>query len=143
MSAVHSIPPKGTRHRQKQMGSTRSQSANLPPARRSLTPKDIEDLAHKIKEQFGWENGPQDFQMAAIRAQLEGQDTLVHAKTGAGKTGVVAGPHLHPSSKGRVSIMVSPLLALHDEMVSLETIYVVVKQSHTCYRWKPSKMSSN
>ena len=44
---------------------------------------------------------------------------MVHAGTGSGKTGIAAGPHVHPSSKGKVTITVSPLLALHDEQVSI------------------------
>ncbi|KAJ6600182.1 P-loop containing nucleoside triphosphate hydrolase protein [Mycena sp. CBHHK59/15] len=42
----------------------------------------------------------------------------LHAATGAGKTGIAAGLHLLPSSKGKVTLMVSPLLSLHDEQVS-------------------------
>ncbi|KDR71310.1 hypothetical protein GALMADRAFT_1345788 [Galerina marginata CBS 339.88] len=55
--------------------------------------------------------------MEGIIAQLKRQDVLIHAGTGMGKTAVAAGPHAHPSAKGRVTIMVSPLIALHDEMV--------------------------
>ncbi|CAA7263222.1 unnamed protein product [Cyclocybe aegerita] len=55
--------------------------------------------------------------MDAINAQLEMRDVLVHAGTGTGKTAIAAGPHVHPSAKGKVLIMVSPLIALHDEMV--------------------------
>ena len=56
--------------------------------------------------------------MEAIEAQLKLLDVVVHAGTGLGKTAVVAGPHMHPSSKGKVTLMVSPLIALHDEQVS-------------------------
>lgn len=41
----------------------------------------------------------------------------MHAGTGQGKTAIAVGPHLHPSTKGKVTLMVSPLIALHDEMV--------------------------
>lgn len=83
-----------------------------------MTPKELEGLADLIKEKFEWEDGPRPFQMRAIEAQLRGRDVLVHAGTGAGKTGIIAGPFCHPSSKGRVSIVVSPLLGLQDEQVS-------------------------
>jgi len=57
--------------------------------------------------------------MEAIEAQLKLEDVIVHAGTGLGKTAIVAGPHMHPSSKGKVTLMVSPLIALHDEQVSI------------------------
>jgi ATP-dependent helicase YprA (DUF1998 family) len=107
--------PKGTRHRQKH------KPISLPkvlPERKPLTNKELEGLDEKIKDQFGWEQGPKPFQSKAIRAQLKGLDVLVHAGTGSGKTGIAAGPHVHPKSKGKVTLMVSPLIALHDEQVS-------------------------
>ncbi|KAJ7926662.1 P-loop containing nucleoside triphosphate hydrolase protein [Mycena leptocephala] len=65
-----------------------------------------------------WTDGGKPFQLQCMGAQKLGQDVLLHAATGAGKTGVAAGPHLLPSSKGKVTLMVSPLLSLHDEQVS-------------------------
>ncbi|KAJ7813011.1 P-loop containing nucleoside triphosphate hydrolase protein [Mycena leptocephala] len=68
-------------------------------------------------------------QLAAIREELKSLPdfnvwgprhsgaTVLHAATGAGKTGIAAGPHLLPSSKGKVTLMVSPLLSLHEEQV--------------------------
>jgi hypothetical protein len=41
----------------------------------------------------------------------------VNAGTGSGKTGIAAGPRVH---QGRTTIMVSPLLQLHDEQVRIE-----------------------
>jgi superfamily II DNA helicase RecQ len=52
-----------------------------------------------------------------MESQVLGQDTVLHASTGAGKTGVAAGPHLLPSSKGKVTLVISPLLSLHEEQV--------------------------
>ncbi|KAK0486708.1 P-loop containing nucleoside triphosphate hydrolase protein [Armillaria luteobubalina] len=46
------------------------------------------------------------------------RDVLVHAGTGLGKTAIAAGPHAHPSSEGKVTLMISPLIALHDEQVN-------------------------
>lgn len=71
-----------------------------------------------MKIHFHWEHDPKDFQLKAILAQLKRRDVLVHAGTGAGKTAIAAGPHTHPSCKDKVTIMVSPLIALHDEQVS-------------------------
>lgn len=62
------------------------------------------------------------FQRQAIEAFLLGKDVLVHAGTGAGKTAIAAGPHAHPSAKGKVTLLVSPLIALHDEQVSYQAI---------------------
>ena len=50
-----------------------------------------------------------------MEPQLLGLDVVVHAKTGAGKTVIAAGPLTHPKAKGRVSILVSPLIALQNE----------------------------
>lgn len=58
------------------------------------------------------------FQLRAIKAQLKRIDAVVHASTGMGKTTIVAGPHYYPASKGKVTIVVSPLIALHEEQVS-------------------------
>jgi len=73
-----------------------------------------------ISNKFQWEHSPRPFQLDAIRAQLKGLDVIVHAGTGQGKMGIAAGPHAHPSAKGKVTLMISPLIALHDEMVSKE-----------------------
>ena len=52
-----------------------------------------------------------------MKAQVLQKDLLLHAATGSGKTGIAAGPHLLLSSKGKVTLFVSPLLALHDQQV--------------------------
>ncbi|EMD42076.1 hypothetical protein CERSUDRAFT_62036 [Gelatoporia subvermispora B] len=56
--------------------------------------------------------------MAGIKAQLEGSDAIIQAATGSGKTAIAAGPHLWDGVKGRITIMVCPLLALEEEMVN-------------------------
>ncbi|KIM75911.1 hypothetical protein PILCRDRAFT_98805 [Piloderma croceum F 1598] len=81
--------------------------------------KDLEMLPELIKEKFTtWEDGTHSFQLECMRAQMLQQDILLHAATGLGRTGIAAGPHLLPSSKGKVTMFVSPLLSLHDEQVT-------------------------
>lgn len=70
-----------------------------------------------MQDAYGWTDDPRPFQLAGVQAQLEGTDLIIQAPTGSGKTAVAAGPHLWPSSKGKITIMVSPLLALEEEMV--------------------------
>lgn len=113
------MPPKGTIPRQKHLlrGGIQRSSSDMP-RRQVLTADELKGLDKAIGEQFGWEQGPREHQMRAINAQLQGLDAIVHAGTGSGKTGIAAGPHVHPSSKGKVTLMVSPLIALHDEQVS-------------------------
>ncbi|PPQ86512.1 hypothetical protein CVT24_010453, partial [Panaeolus cyanescens] len=62
---------------------------------------------------------PRDFQLRGIEAQLNQKDAVVHAGTGTGKTLIAAAPHYHPSLQGRgkLTIFVSPLLALQNEQV--------------------------
>ncbi len=57
--------------------------------------------------------------MTAIEAQLTGKckDVLVHAATGFGETAIAAGPHVHEKSKGRFTLMVSPLISLQEDQV--------------------------
>lgn len=83
-----------------------------------LKSQDLEDISQKIKEKFNWTHEPRAFQETAVIAQLTRKDVLIHAGTGMGKTVVAAGPHAHEATKGMVTFMVSPLLALQEEQVS-------------------------
>lgn len=58
-----------------------------------------------------------------MAAQVRKQDVLLHAATGSGKTGIAAGPHLLPSMKGKVTIVISPLLSLHEEQVNIPNCF--------------------
>lgn len=109
------MPPRGTAQKQKHL--QRKPPRDFP-TRQTLTDEDLKGLDEAIGKQFGWERGPWPHQMQGIKAQLQGKNALMHAGTGSGKTGIAAGPHVHPSSKGKVTIMVSPLIALHEEQVS-------------------------
>jgi superfamily II DNA helicase RecQ len=78
--------------------------------------KELETLPDLIRTHYTkWTDGGKPFQRECIAAQKLGKNVILHAATGAGKTGIAAGPHLLPSSKGKVTLMVCPLLSLHDE----------------------------
>lgn len=102
---------------------TRSRRSAAKPKERSkggwsgLKPHDLQDISQKIKEKFKWTHEPRPFQETAVIAQLTRKDVLIHAGTGMGKTVVAAGPHAHEATKGMVTFMVSPLLALQEEQV--------------------------
>jgi ATP-dependent helicase YprA (DUF1998 family) len=87
----------------------------------ALRPNDLEDIAQKVKEKFKWDHEPHPFQLDAIVAQLKREDVLIHAGTGSGKTAVAAGPHAHEKMQGKVTFMISPLIALQNEQVSKTT----------------------
>ncbi|KAJ7844625.1 hypothetical protein B0H14DRAFT_3455485 [Mycena olivaceomarginata] len=53
-----------------------------------------------------------------MEAQKLGKEFYFMQPPAREKTGIAAGPHLLPSSQGKVTLMVSPLLSLHDEQVS-------------------------
>ena len=79
---------------------------------------DLADFDQTIREKFKWPHTPRKFQLDAITSQLLRKDVIVHAGTGFGKTAIAAGPHAHEKSKGMVTFMVSPLIALQEEQVS-------------------------
>ncbi|KAI0073144.1 P-loop containing nucleoside triphosphate hydrolase protein [Panus rudis PR-1116 ss-1] len=98
--------------------SVQQSSQPRPPLLRpKLTDEDLKKLAHDMRRRFNWTADPREFQLEGTRAQIEGVDIIIQAPTGCGKTAVAAGPHVWPSSKGKVTIVISPLLALEEEMV--------------------------
>jgi superfamily II DNA helicase RecQ len=83
-----------------------------------LIREELKLLPELVKKNYTkWTNGATACQLECMGAQALGRDTILHAATGAGKTGIAAGPHLLPSSKGKVTLMISPLLSLHEEQV--------------------------
>ncbi|KAH9901535.1 P-loop containing nucleoside triphosphate hydrolase protein [Cubamyces lactineus] len=86
--------------------------------RSKLTEEQIQWLSNEMRTRFKWSEEPRFFQLEGVKAQLEGTDIIIQAPTGAGKTALAAGPHLWPGCKGKVTIMVCPLLALQEEMVT-------------------------
>ncbi|KAA1476505.1 P-loop containing nucleoside triphosphate hydrolase protein, partial [Dentipellis sp. KUC8613] len=61
---------------------------------------------------------PREFQVDLVRAQEERKDALCQAATGQGKTAIAAGPYALAQNADRVTLMVSPLIGLQDEMVT-------------------------
>ena len=76
----------------------------------------VEHLHSVLKEQFGG-NKPWLFQVELIQAQEEHRDALCQAAMGMGKMAIAAGPYTLSKNLGWVTIMVSPLIRLQDEMV--------------------------
>ncbi|KAJ7911261.1 P-loop containing nucleoside triphosphate hydrolase protein [Mycena leptocephala] len=113
-------PPCGTQHKVKPR--TRK---TLPTSASKRTEAQLAAIREELKLLPGlvkkyypkWTNGATAFQLECMEAQALGRDTILYAATGAGKTGIAAGPHLLPSSKGKVTLMISPLLSLHEEQV--------------------------
>ncbi|KAG9123823.1 hypothetical protein FRC07_013843 [Ceratobasidium sp. 392] len=73
------------------------------------------NLAPLICKKFGWESVHQ-FQIDGTLLQLLRRDTIVHVGTGRGKTAVAAGPFVLAENAQKLSIVVSPLVALQEEM---------------------------
>ena len=146
-----SQPPVGTRHKHKRHGTNNGTPIRAEHAKaKTSTPaedlaarlKELEMLPDLIKEKITtWKDGARPFQIECMRAQILHQDLLLHAATGAGKTGIAAGPHLLPSSKGKVTLFVSPLLALHEEQVGLlpRSAIVRILLIVCAHRSQPSK----
>ncbi|KAI0350724.1 P-loop containing nucleoside triphosphate hydrolase protein, partial [Trametes cingulata] len=95
----------------------RPNSRHAYTPRPRLTPEDVRTLAAKMREVFKWDSDPRDFQLEGVRAQIEGQDIIIQAPTGAGKTALAAGPHVWPGNEKKFTLMVCPLLSLEEEMV--------------------------
>ncbi|KAJ7101668.1 P-loop containing nucleoside triphosphate hydrolase protein, partial [Mycena epipterygia] len=121
--------PRGTSNiTLKQLNGIQEEMKVLPRRARltsKITPEQLNNIQEELKLLPGlikthymkWTNGAQDFQLECMGAQKLGREVLLHAATGSGKTGIAAGPHLLPSSKGKVTLVVSPLLSLHEEQV--------------------------
>ncbi|KAJ6470300.1 P-loop containing nucleoside triphosphate hydrolase protein [Mycena vulgaris] len=113
-------PPRGTQHKLKVKPKKDLPSASKrTPAQLDAIRKELKLLPDLVKKHYTkWgPNGATPFQLECMEGQALGKDIIVHAATGAGKTGIAAGPHLLPSSKGKVTLMISPLLSLHEEQV--------------------------
>lgn len=108
--------------RTRKFGTTANNSHTRPSRkfkpREKLSDEETKSLAAHMRTRFGWDDDPRPFQLAGVKAQLEGDDMIIQAPTGSGKTAVVAGPYvMSERTTGKCTIMVVPLLALQDEMV--------------------------
>ncbi|KAI0806299.1 P-loop containing nucleoside triphosphate hydrolase protein [Irpex lacteus] len=86
----------------------------------TLSDEEVAELIKTVSTRYGWDNDQaiRPFQLAGIRAQLEGVDMLLQAPTGAGKTVIAAGPHASPRSKGMITLLSVPLIQLAEDMVT-------------------------
>ncbi|KAG8717407.1 hypothetical protein FRC09_014337, partial [Ceratobasidium sp. 395] len=73
-----------------------------------------------ICQNFGWAEA-QKFQVDGALLQLARRDTIIHAGTGKGKTAVAAAPYVLDETHQKLTIIISPLLALQEDMVSGST----------------------
>lgn len=94
-----------------------SRPSSQKPVQKGVSIDSLKNLAQQIQEKFKWNHEPRDFQLEAVKAQLQRRDVLVHAGTGSGKTFIAAGPHAHEAAVKKVTFLVSPLIALQDEQV--------------------------
>lgn len=101
--------------RARALKASRLKAPTAPEPRPRLNEEDTQQLTTVIREKFKIE--PRDFQVEAVKAQIEGVDMILQASTGAGKTMVAAGPHLWPGNQNKFTIMTCPLLSLEEEMV--------------------------
>ncbi|KAJ7035030.1 P-loop containing nucleoside triphosphate hydrolase protein [Mycena alexandri] len=103
--------------RQKAKTALPSRTQAAANTRKPLTKAELVGLADLMRAKFESPHRARQYQMDGIEAQLQMRDVLVHAGTGMGKTTIAAGPYAHPTSAGKVTLMISPLIALHDEQV--------------------------
>ncbi|KAG8707481.1 hypothetical protein FRC09_001792 [Ceratobasidium sp. 395] len=73
------------------------------------------DIDQLMCQSFGW-TAAQKFQVEGAILQLARRDTIIHAGTGKGKTAVAAAPYVLDENHQKLTIMVSPLLALQEDM---------------------------
>ena len=98
-----------------------------PPQIQVTTDQDIAHLRQLLQTQFRGKD-PRLFQVELVKCQQERRDALCQAATGMGKTAVAAGPYAIPENKERITLMVSPLIGLQNEMVRMFFCLVTVLQ---------------
>jgi len=95
--------------------------------------QEVGNLHQLLLKQFCGKD-PHPFQIEVVRCQQERQDALCHAATGMGKMAIAAGPYAIPENKDRVTLMVSPLIGLQNEMVHAPILYCVTQIARHCSR---------
>jgi superfamily II DNA or RNA helicase len=110
------------------------QPANRMPQKKDKNKKQTEkkksepNVATLMQKVFDWPHTPRDFQIQATQALLAKKDIIVHAGTGFGKTVVAAG--IHAVVKGKITLMISPLIALHEEQMCNQTKHLTSNDLH-------------
>lgn len=107
------------------LDSQRSQTTRYGPANPITIPESVRQQYHDIDELMCWQFGVptiRNFQTDGVLYQAMGCDAVVHAHTGIGKTLIAAGLHALPEFKEKLTILISPLIALQSDMVSLLSI---------------------
>ncbi|KAL1660998.1 P-loop containing nucleoside triphosphate hydrolase protein [Schizophyllum commune] len=77
----------------------------------------LDDLRSRMQQQLLRGQEPRPFQLRLAQAQEEGQDAICQAATGQGKTVVASAPYVLEKNKDRTTLVISPLIALQNEMV--------------------------
>ncbi|KAL1754249.1 P-loop containing nucleoside triphosphate hydrolase protein [Schizophyllum commune] len=77
----------------------------------------LEDLRSRMQNQLLRGQEPRPFQLRLAQAQEEGQDAICQAATGQGKTVVASAPYVLEKNADRTTLVISPLIALQNEMV--------------------------
>lgn len=115
--SIHCIKPKSK--------ATRAQCPPPPPPQK-VTEEEIAQLRELMKTELLNGNEPRVFQVDLTVSQEERYVAPCQAATGLGKTVVAAGPYVLGKNSGKVTLMVSPLIGLQEEMV------LVLPQSKMC-----------
>ncbi|KAL1671144.1 P-loop containing nucleoside triphosphate hydrolase protein [Schizophyllum commune] len=89
------------------------------PIHGPMSQTQLDEFRQQIRDQQLHGHDPRDFQLRLAQAQEEGQDAICQAHTGAGKTLVASAPYVLEKNAGMTTLMVSPLIALMNEMVAL------------------------
>ncbi|KAL1659929.1 P-loop containing nucleoside triphosphate hydrolase protein [Schizophyllum commune] len=82
-----------------------------------MSPQALEDLRSRMQTQLLRGQEPRPFQLRLAQAQEEGQDAICQAATGQGKTVVASAPYVLEKNADRTTLVISPLIALQNEMV--------------------------
>ncbi|KAJ3551950.1 hypothetical protein NM688_g4416 [Phlebia brevispora] len=62
--------------------------------REKLSNEETKSFAARMQTCFGWDDDSHPFQLAGVKAQLEGDDMIIQAPTESGKTAIVARPYI-------------------------------------------------
>ena len=128
-----SMPTESSKHPTKCLCWCDSNHSQHPPALdpQKMTTKESENLHNLMCKQFNGKE-PHHFQVNLMKAQEEWQDAICQAATGMGKTAITTGPYVLPKNVKRVTVMISPLIRLQNEMVGQQLISVFISHYLSC-----------